>query len=984
MISSIIDDITLALDSASTAEPELLADMAAEYSEAVVAVNRRLRDIARLLERGHRSEAIQMAELEPPVLNEVASLDFPRLDEWVGLLLNLDMETPPLLNHDLAELIDSAYTDQRPMEILLRRHRALAIAKAPLGKRIQVLSQLLQRDPGNAGWTEDMERWQTARLAQIRVELREAMAARDYPVIEGLDQELSGSWSVPVPKPLVEEVEKLKQSYEIEHARKQLEKILPELDKALSAHDVVAGCVARDQWRRFQNRAALQADHPIMVRAEEALAWLDTCDQREVDENEFSVAIRNVEQAIEKGEKLQPFLRAVHSVERLERPWPVVLQKRVAEYRHALERSRKRNTAMAVAAGIAVIALAAWFLFQAIHDRQYQRRLAESVKELSTLHQASNWQAAADVYENLPEAIRAEPSVTALWSQITAARDEANQKLEMFRKALAQARDAGVDTPDYASLDSAEKLIQNNEQRLQFDSFAAQVRDRQNTLLEERNQQFSEQLAVFVEKVRALVNAPSTAGLLDNIDQLAAEITTWKSTKQGYFGQRPIVSPPLLGTVDDLLGQLKARHKIVREALDELQAFQRIDNTVGDANKFRGQLEIFCNTNPNHRLVADFRTVVGELNSAGYMEAFVNWKEFLTAADWATAHDPAVAARLLQRGNELLGKHPAFWLSDCFNAVRPCLELAATANDAPVNELKTRIKGPLWDRLGLIVLGNDDPKLESRYYLPGKPVNNSNERQSFFRSLDFVESKRFFPTEAVVYAGFAPHKETVDLINRELDQIKARGWQVTFLELAKQIATASQTEKYAETLIYLDLLTFTLEAGVKGDFFLKQQFQPVLDQIRAIDRVDVDWIAASRSDSQNVNIGKYQAAIAEARKILGLMIENVDQWKIDPARNEWQKPDSRESESLALEPIGWLLRNNDDTWSCSGLPAGIPDQKLYCMILSAGDVGQAIRPIPVGTITAGVVVIDESSPRVSGRPVYGRRSAMPSVSPQSE
>ena len=117
-----IDDIQSAVYSPETADPDFLRDSAAQYAEACAEVNDRLREVTRLLHRGLRSEALQLAEEEPNLLDMVASLDFPELPTWTEMLKGWGMAPPPPLLIELAADINQAYADQQPLEYSLSLH----------------------------------------------------------------------------------------------------------------------------------------------------------------------------------------------------------------------------------------------------------------------------------------------------------------------------------------------------------------------------------------------------------------------------------------------------------------------------------------------------------------------------------------------------------------------------------------------------------------------------------------------------------------------------------------------------------------------------------------------------------------------------------------------------------------------------------------------------------------------------------------------
>ena len=71
------------------ARAALLDNLASRYSEACTEVNQRLGNCQRLLQQGLRSEAIQLADSEPKLLDASTAVDFPERSTWDELVATL-------------------------------------------------------------------------------------------------------------------------------------------------------------------------------------------------------------------------------------------------------------------------------------------------------------------------------------------------------------------------------------------------------------------------------------------------------------------------------------------------------------------------------------------------------------------------------------------------------------------------------------------------------------------------------------------------------------------------------------------------------------------------------------------------------------------------------------------------------------------------------------------------------------------------------
>src|SRR5437763_812023 len=96
----IVDDVRNSLFSHSADGMDFLRAAAADYSIACDEVNDRLRQCGTLLRQGLRSESIQLADIEPNLLDVVAILDFPERDLWIETsgLYGLAPPTPLMLD----------------------------------------------------------------------------------------------------------------------------------------------------------------------------------------------------------------------------------------------------------------------------------------------------------------------------------------------------------------------------------------------------------------------------------------------------------------------------------------------------------------------------------------------------------------------------------------------------------------------------------------------------------------------------------------------------------------------------------------------------------------------------------------------------------------------------------------------------------------------------------------------------------------------
>jgi hypothetical protein len=209
----VVEGIRNFLHSGHQTALEALKSMAQEYSDACQEVNRRLARCEEFLRQGLRSEAIHFAQAEPNLLDVLSILDFPERQEWDQVVAHYNLPPPPVFPMDTAAALNQAYAQVAPLDELLKKHRLLALARAPLGERLTVLRQIAQMDASNPMWNQDILAFEQVRVRQLRAEVEQLQRHGGEPPLaqlETLYNELqSGPWRVPVPADVTGTIEQM-------------------------------------------------------------------------------------------------------------------------------------------------------------------------------------------------------------------------------------------------------------------------------------------------------------------------------------------------------------------------------------------------------------------------------------------------------------------------------------------------------------------------------------------------------------------------------------------------------------------------------------------------------------------------------------------------------------------------------------------------------------------------------------------------------
>ena len=337
-----------------------LAGLASAYADACAEAAQRLGRCHRLLQQGLRTEAIQLAESEPKLLDSLAVLDFPERPEWDDLVQMRDLTAAPRIPLEPARLLNEAYAEEDPLQELLRRHRRLALQRAPLRLRIAVLRQLAAQDPGIPIWADDLRAFEQVRMLEIQDEATEALRHHDPEWIGAaagrgrairLDRRRRRSrWSS-------RSARSTRRSRGTAPARRWRTSRPGSTRRSTRATRSAVGWRA-SEWTAWPRTAALSHDDPIADRARPALDWLDDQDRRDRENREHAEAIAGLVRALDYPGTLAPdeLERLAHAVQAHGDGFPEGLRQRyITRLRdaEAAQTRRKRRIAAGSAAGVA-------------------------------------------------------------------------------------------------------------------------------------------------------------------------------------------------------------------------------------------------------------------------------------------------------------------------------------------------------------------------------------------------------------------------------------------------------------------------------------------------------------------------------------------------------------------------------------------------------------------------------------------------------
>lgn len=483
------------------------------------AVNSRLQKCDTLLRRGLMTEAIQEAEIAPPVLGLVDDLDaLESWDSWSDYVRQFGIPPQPQLLLEIAAELNIAYSKAQPIDKLLRQHRLFAIARVALKDRIPTLRELAARDPENIVWKTDLVEYETQRLRQIDGDFRSAFKLGELKRVTELLGELESTpWSVQPSKQLESSLRNAHHQLLVADAQRKLEVIAKELNAAFSDFDTNHGRLTRNQWDHYNQIAQLEADSPLMREVDAAMQWLNDEDQSEEHQAAHQRAVMELERALDDPNTKRIELERLYAVaERFDEPIPDRLTRRFDERVRSLTLAERRRgllvlvtSLVAVLTCAAAVALFAFYQMRSNEVSQFEAALAVLVTG-AKLEEAETMLAEVPTEKTY---VMQSAGVRKLAAEVGKMRTDDDARRQRLSQYLQNVVEIYSNRPTLEStrraadqLREAEKSVRLESEQTELKRVETELKSAENRLQREVDDKFSQEVAALTKELDGLSN----------------------------------------------------------------------------------------------------------------------------------------------------------------------------------------------------------------------------------------------------------------------------------------------------------------------------------------------------------------------------------------------------------------------------------------------------------------------------------------------
>lgn len=754
-LSKLVRDIKDTVRGGNTA-PEFVVDLAAEHAEACEILNARLATVRRLLAGGFRSEAIALADQAPRLLDQVEQLDFPEWDAWIDLLIQKELDPPPRIDSDAAEMVEDAYDDLRRLDPLLVKHRLLALSRAPLKARLQILRKLREKDPLNPLWPEDIERLETARLQEIRAEYQRAKAKEDAATLRLLQAELEGEWSGSQASELLARLSKTTAELSREQARQEMQELAPELNSALAAFDVEQGQVLRERWNTLASVAEVSSDDPLVRSVREALAWLDEEDLLAAEQESFDRAIVRIERSIEEHCAIDDLEKQIYELQKFERELPAPLVQRIRLYRENLYLLRRRRTIAVGTAVVATVVIATVGVIAWVSNQQHRAAVTETIARLGELDQ--DYAAYQLYWDKLPPAIQENSDVIEVRNRLDKEYEQKRIRGAEFDRIVESIDLEGPLGPELdATVETLVDLAWSDDHRQEIEQLERKITRERESRADVRNEAFLDQLMSWISRLEQWDAVPAEQLSEDELVNAHESLELFLKEQEGILDGLPAIQPENRQQARLVLQSIDRKIRQREEMTLAARSLKELTRQVGAPEAFADQLENFASQFRTSPLAPDFQMVAIEER---YWKALQSWQQLAADGRWKRLKEipPGDAQDLLSELEASLKDSVVLRIPGEPDAVLDYLKSVMERSAVPPERLAAQVRS--FCRQDTFLLQQVLLDKEGNYYYLAEPAKEDDDDVTvrYWTDIIDLETKfeRFGP-ERVAYVGTAGH-----------------------------------------------------------------------------------------------------------------------------------------------------------------------------------------------------------------------------------
>ena len=651
---SVTSKIRKQLEQPNGLTPELLEPLAAEYARAVGETNRRLEECVSLLKRGLRSESLQRATIKPHVLDAATDLDFPELADFIEILQFYALDVPESLDRDAIAQLNEAFVEEQPLEELLRQHRRLALAKAPLAWRLKVLRQIALIDSMNPVWMDDLREWEQARIKQIAQVWDNAKKTPiPTPELATLREELESTpWIQKPPSSLVSEIADVARKRIHESKVAELENLARDIHNAYAAGDEHGGASLAATWTSIVETLHQPPPSQLLEEVAPALEWIEERSKERENVAKHEALCSHLRSLLQQPKVTEGDLqRAYHDIESLQLGVDPLLERQFATRLREIQQATRRKQVLYLV-GIVSTTLALmvggglWYW-----NHNYRLAVANTANRLTELLGQEQLSEAMSIYTTIQSqapSVAAAPEIMALKTSLDSKLDDEKRRSDQVKKAIDAADAEQADSLDINSIANAEKIAKTAEEKSRIARIRARFEEFQQRMVDEDFQALRKELQRFELDLERILGTPLMSIQETELDEIIASVKKLLDR----FPRATVPGTKIVNLVAERASSLRESVRKQRREMAEKQTLMVDIRGASTLREFERQLRKFVDSMPTDTSSIEFREPLSENKLWTYLDDWNTWCN--DAILQVTGKlDPNKASTMLERSAQL-------------------------------------------------------------------------------------------------------------------------------------------------------------------------------------------------------------------------------------------------------------------------------------------------------------------------------------------
>ncbi len=962
-----------------------LAELAKEYKEACEEINKRLARCAQLLRQGLRAEAIHSAEAEPNLLTSLHTLDFPDRIAWLDAVGIFQLAAPPDFEHGIAEHLSAAYTEVDPHRQLLRKHRRLALARAPLRERLGVIRELARLDATNPIWDEDRRSYELARFKQIQNEAVEAARRKDAKIILALEAEvLNDPWAIRPTSSLVQAIKKAADTLRQESALRELPDVEARLNDAFSALDLGRARDERARWIALAESARLPQTHTLRERAEPALVWIDKEEEKARKYANYNQAVADLEAALDDSkstaDKLEPLHAALVRAERelVDPPGHQALteryHRRIAHFASANSRKRVMAIGGSLAAALA-IGVTAWLAFHALDEAGARQTAAQALDSAIAASQIDEVENLLLRYEQTRPSLLASTEVATRMPAVQKLREAETARKQTLANHLQEAENTPSNGKEPAGLEAARKLARTSDEKQSIEELAKKIELRDHELAGGLDRQLLPDLDAILKLVAAIQSDAGDVSVAPS--DLSKRLTAARKRVDAMVPADGPVSATARQRIELVMDRLNAAQAEIDRLEKRAPTIERVTSAI---RQLPEEPQVFLTAIKDRATAfagdvreADIKRMMADPERSTW-EAALAWSR--QCREWQADAKRLNPDTSRQRLDYCRGHMKEYRLSpdtadvERYVAYLEPISKRAGAKESLGDRLQAVFTDPSIDPLFTIHTKSKpaDAEWSSRHYCSAN-VSVAGSVSTLFRISSDGGTRLKTLSASLIHGNCDVSSQTKfaqaarqQIVLGDLD----KDWDGTFVGWGKSIATYYDMDPICKLFLMRNLF----EIGAEGSQSLREVLKPSIEELKSAEGlVRLEWLDG------DLDLTKERQ---EAERLIAKLPKGLAGWQ--DAIMVAKTSDERLRKGALSPPraIGWLERLQEgwrvrfsETESLTKVQSG-----AWELVVSIPEGKQAIW-LPLGPLVGkvdGGVVLDRPEFGSDGRLIFARQS----------